>query len=219
MRCPPGISSADIPRRSRATRRWKEPIIAPHENVGRHIRPRLESAGRSKHGIRLARFALRPGLVNHRLWHVVEKVYERIERSVSSATIAHILLALRLSMASIPPPLTGSFAGLRDHRIDQHQHCDLDLLAHERQRKAGQRLRNQDHAFWISIADRADDRSSVLWKTRAVIRRWQIDWDRLMIALLQLRCNQVPVPCASARARNKDKREALDRLHAVVGLS
>src|SRR5215510_3046622 len=146
----------------------------------------------------------------------MEKVDERIERSVGPATVAHILLALRLSMASTSPPLTWSLAGLRDHRIDQHQHCDLDLFARERQREAGQRLRNEDHAFWISIADCADDGSSVLRKTGPVIRRRQFDRDSLMTALVQLRRNQVPVPCASARARNQDKRETL---HCVVPLT
>src|SRR5690349_24253277 len=32
-----------------------------------------------------------------------------------------------------------------------------DLFAHEGQREAGQRLRDQNQAFWIPIANRADD--------------------------------------------------------------
>src|SRR5262249_10501366 len=104
--------------------RGKESIIASYENAGWHVRPRLETARRSKYGIRLTGFALRESLVNHRLWYVMEKVVKRIERSVGRATVAYILLALRLGMASVSPPLTRSFARLRDHRIDQHQRCD-----------------------------------------------------------------------------------------------
>src|SRR5215510_2190992 len=149
----------------------EEPIIAPHENVGWHYRPSLERAGRPKHCIRLTWFTPREGFVNHRLWYVVKKVDKRIERSVGHATVAYILLALRLSMASIPPPLTGSLAGLRDHRIDQYKHCDADLSAYERQCEASQRLRDEDHRGLDSIGDRADDGSSVLLKTGPVVRR------------------------------------------------
>src|SRR5262245_4198371 len=121
---------------------WKEPIIAGHENAGWHGRPRLEGAWRSEHRIRLARFALRPSVVNHRLRHVMEKVDERIKWSVGPAAVTQVLLALRLAMASTPPPLTWRLAGLRDHRIDQYQQCDFHLLAHQRHREACQRLRN-----------------------------------------------------------------------------
>src|SRR5262249_4329339 len=58
------------------------------------------------------------------------------------------------------------------------------------------------------LVDRADDGSSVLRKAGPVIRSRQCDRDGLMPVLLQLRRDQVPVPCASARARNEDKREA-----------
>src|SRR4029453_16558937 len=114
---------------------WKESIVTSHENAGWHGRPHLETAGRSKHGVRLRRFSLCPGVVDHRLRHVVEKVDERVERSVGATTVAHVLSAFRVPMASICPPLTRSFAGLRDHRIDQHEHRHPYFFAHQRQRK------------------------------------------------------------------------------------
>src|SRR5262245_54282110 len=152
-----GRDSKTLARHPPLERGWQEPIIAPHENAGWHGRPRLERAGGAKHGSRLMRFALRPGVVKHRLWYVMEKVDARLERSIGPATVAHVLSALRLTMASIFPPLTRGLAGLRDHRIDQHQHGDSRLCTHERHREAGQRLRDQDHALWIPIANRADD--------------------------------------------------------------
>src|SRR5262245_354042 len=93
---------------------WKESVIAPYKNARWDGRPRLESAGRSKHGIRLTRLALRPGFVNHRLRYVMEKVDERIERSVGRATVVHVLLSLRFIMTSISPPFTGSLSGFWD---------------------------------------------------------------------------------------------------------
>ena len=156
------------------------------------------SSGRLAIGIQNAWFWSR----NHWLWYIMEKVDEWIERSVGPTTVAHVLLAFRLTMASISPPLTRRLAGLRDHRIHQRQHCDWRLFAHERQRESGQRLSDENHAFWIPIADRADDGSSVLRKTGPVIRRRQFYRDSLMTALLQLRRDQVPVPCAPAGARN-----------------
>jgi hypothetical protein len=89
----------------------KEPIIAAHDNAGWNDRPRLEDAGRSKHRIRLAWFTPRKGLVNYRLRYVVEKVDKGIEQRVGVATIAYILLPFRLTMASIPPPITGVSPG------------------------------------------------------------------------------------------------------------
>jgi hypothetical protein len=98
----------------------KEPIVAPHENAGWHGRPHLESARGAKHGIGLSRFALCPRVVYNRLWYVMEEVDERVERSVGTATVVHVLPAFRLAMASISPPLTRSLSGLWDHRIHQH---------------------------------------------------------------------------------------------------
>src|SRR5262245_1638564 len=133
----------------------------------------------------------------------MEEVDQWIERSVGPTTVAYVLLAFRFTMASISPPLTRSFAGLRDHRIHQHTNCDPHLFAHERQREGRQRLRDEDHASGIPSADRADHGGSVLRKTGPGIRRRQFDRDSLMTALLQLRRDQVPVPCASARAGNE----------------
>jgi hypothetical protein len=84
---------------------WDESVIARNENAGRHCRPGLEGATRSQDRIRLARFALRQSLVDHRLWHIVEKVRERIKRCVGLAPVVQVLPALRLTMACIPPPV------------------------------------------------------------------------------------------------------------------
>src|SRR5262245_62162272 len=114
----------------------------------------------------------------------MEKVNEGIEPSVGPAPVTHVLLALRLTMAGITPPLTRSLAGFWDHRIHKHQHSDSHIVTPERQREAGHRLRHEDHAFWIPIADRANNGCSVLWKTGPIIRRRQLDRDSLMTVLL-----------------------------------
>src|SRR2546426_3246100 len=139
----------------------------------------------------------------------MEKVDERIKRSVAWSTVAQVLSTLRLTMVSIFPPLPRSLARFWDHRIDQHQQCNSHLFAHERRSEAGQRLCDEDDAFCIPIANRADDGGSILRKTGPIICRRQFDRDSLMTVLLQLWRDQVPVPRASTRARNKDKGEAL----------
>jgi hypothetical protein len=70
-------------------------------------------------------------------------------------------------------------------------------------------LRDQGYSFWIPIANRADGSGSILRKTGPIIGRRQFDRDSFMTALLQLRRDQVPVACASASARNKDKSKVL----------
>ncbi len=45
----------------------KEPIIATYEYAGRYRGPTGKVARRVEHRLRLARLALRPGLVDHRL--------------------------------------------------------------------------------------------------------------------------------------------------------
>jgi hypothetical protein len=73
-------------------------------------------------------------------------------------------------------------------------------------------LRNQDYVLRISLADRMDDGGRVLRKTRAIIRRGQFHRDSLMSVALQLRRDEMPVPCAATRARNQDEGDAVDDL-------
>jgi len=105
-------------------RRWKsrrkKPVIAANEHASRDGRPTLEGTWRRKDGVGLARLALRQGLVDHRLWHVMKELEDRIEGNVNRTAVAPILLALCFVVAGIRPPLARSFAGLWDHCIDEH---------------------------------------------------------------------------------------------------
>src|SRR5262245_2572085 len=139
----------------------KEPIIAPHKHAGWYGGPCREGAWGSEHRIRLAWLTLRPGIVNNRLWHVVEEVDQRVKSSVRRTTVAHVLIALRVGLIGRAPPLARGLVRFRDHGIDEHEQCDVQLLAHEWRDEASQRLCHQDDALWIAIANRADDGVSV----------------------------------------------------------
>lgn len=156
----------------------------------------------------MARFALCPAFVDHRLRNVVEEVDERLERSIGRTTVAQVLFALCLGVSSIPPPLIRRLAGRWDHRIDQHEQRDAHPLAHEGRDEAPQRLRDEHDAFRIPLADRPDDGRRVIRKAGPVIRRRQLHRDRLVAARPELRRHQMPVRCAPARAGHEDERVA-----------
>src|SRR5262249_27213917 len=113
----------------------KEAVIAPHENASRNGWPALEGTRRCENAGGLARLSLREGLVDHRLRHVVKKIDQRIEWS-----------ALHGVMTGVRPPFAGRLAGLGNHRVDQHQHGERYLPAHEWCDETCQRLRNENHA-------------------------------------------------------------------------
>jgi len=66
----------------------------------------------------------------------VKEVNEWVEWSVDRAAITLILLALRLVVAGIGPPLAGALPGLWDHGVQQYQECDLSLVADQWRREA-----------------------------------------------------------------------------------
>jgi hypothetical protein len=158
-----------------------------------------------RQGLGLARLALRPGLVNHWLRHVMKEVNEGIKWRVDLTAVTPVPLPLCLAMTGIGPPLARSLAGLRDHRIDEYEQCDRHPFANERSDEACQRLRNKDNALRLTPADGADHGGRILRQAGGVVSRRKRDRDRLIAALLELRRNQVPVPCAATGSRYEDE--------------
>src|SRR5262249_59931734 len=76
----------------------KKPIIATNEDASRYGRPACDVALRVEHRLGLTRFALRPGLVNHRLRHVVKELEQGVKRRVGIAAAATVF-ALGLLVA------------------------------------------------------------------------------------------------------------------------
>src|SRR5262249_49612642 len=118
----------------------KEPIIATNEGASWYCRPVRKVAFRVEHRLGLTRLTLRPGLVNHRLWHVVKELEEGIKRRVGISAVATVLFALGLIVAGVPPPLARGLAWFGDHRVHRDQQRDRDLFADQRRGEAAERL-------------------------------------------------------------------------------
>src|SRR5262249_1147298 len=88
-----------LPRHAALKLGRKKPIIASNEDARRHGGPALEVTRACKNGIRLSRLTLRPGFVNHGLWHVMKELDQRIKWGAGFPPITSVLPALRLAMA------------------------------------------------------------------------------------------------------------------------
>ena len=127
------------------------------------------------------------------------------------AAVTPVLPALRLAVASVPPPRAGSFAWVGDHGVDEHKQCDGDLLADEGRGEAAQGLGNDHHAPWLAIAYCLNNGGCVLRQTGLVVVGRERDRDGLVPVLLELRRNEVPVPRAAACARYENEAQACRR--------
>src|SRR5262245_14796185 len=121
-------------------------------------------------------------------------------------------------MACVAPPLTGCLPRLWNHRIHQYKQRDWHSCAYQRRCKPAQRLRDYADALWSPVSNCPNDGGSILRETGASIGRRQINRDNVIAALLQLRRDQVPVPCISARTGNENKSEAVPARRAFLFL-
>src|SRR4051794_10883374 len=102
-----GVNAEPLPRYAQLEVGGQEAVVARDQDAGPHGGPDLEGARRCKNGVGLARLALRQGFVDHRLWHVMEELDQRIKWAIGLPPVTQELLVLRLAVAGIAPPLTG----------------------------------------------------------------------------------------------------------------
>jgi hypothetical protein len=93
------------------------------------------------------------------LWHIMEEIRGEIELDAVATTLGRSLP--RFEPPSVIPPLSGRFAGKRDHRVHEGEHANRrpSASAHERCRECSPSIGNECHV--ASIPDRGDDEVGV----------------------------------------------------------
>ncbi len=147
------------------------------------------------------------GLVDHRLGHVMKELDERIEWSVGRRPSRSILRALRLVVAGTRRRLAGNFAGLWHHCIDDTTYATRTCSHTRGAVKPASDCATRITRPRLTTADCTDDRRRILGEPSGVICRRERDGDSLVTALLELRRNQVPIPCTAAGTGYEDEGE------------
>ena len=101
------------------------------------------------------------------------------------------------------PPCTGGLAGLRDHRVYEHDHPNGFTRAHKGHREAGQRLGDKNYV--ASLGKRADNDVRIRCETGSAVVTRQVDCDGFVPRGANKRDNAMPVPSHAACPRDKDE--------------
>ena len=114
------------------------------------------------------------------------------------------VLVSTLLVPGVRPPVCEELPGRRDHGRNQDEEVDGDAHAHERRRKAAERVAH-DHDSG-TIADRSHDGVGVRLPTGRLLLAREIHGDSVVPALAQRRRNQVPVPRAPTTSMDERER-------------
>jgi hypothetical protein len=90
----------------------KEPIVFTNYHVNRNVGPRLEVRGLAEGDLGFLAL-VRGSFFGDILWHIMEEIRGEIELDAVATTLGRSLP--RFEPSSVIPPLTGRFAGKRDH--------------------------------------------------------------------------------------------------------
>ena len=99
---------------------------------------------------------------------------------------------------TLPPPLVGRLARLRDHCVDEDEGGHREAPAHEGRGEPAERLGDQHDL--AALTGRAHNHVGVLGQSRRFIVAGQIDRDRLVAFRFEQRTDALPVPGHAAGA-------------------
>jgi hypothetical protein len=114
------------------------------------------------------------------------------------------VLVPSLVVAAVPPPVGEELAGRGDHPRDEDEQLCWEARAHERCREAAERMPDDNKV--AAVTDRPDDGVGVFRPTCRLVLAREVDCDRVVSALAQRGCDEVPVPGASAAAMDERER-------------
>jgi hypothetical protein len=136
----------------------KEPIVFTNYHVNRNVGPRLEVRGLAEGDLGFLAL-VRGAFFGDILWHIMEEIRCEIELDAVATPLGRSLP--RFEPPSVIPPLTGRFAGKRDHRVHEVEHANRrpSASADERCCECAHRLGNECHV--VSLPDRGDDEVGV----------------------------------------------------------
>src|SRR5262249_4708733 len=107
---------------------WEKAIVSSRQNVNGDVGPVIEAAGLAEDGLGLLAWLLRSG-TQHVPRHIVQEVRRRIK--FGRVAMARRILFSRFGRPRCAPPCASHLAGLRDHRIDEHDHPQGRTLANK----------------------------------------------------------------------------------------
>ena len=190
----------------------EEAIVSAHRDPDRHVRPRREVADGPEGRLGLGKLLIRAGGKDLGR-DVVQEVGGQVEiRAVAAFPgRGHT----RLLGAGVAPPGAGRLARYRDHRVDQDEGANGNLLRDERRGETADRRGDQHHI--VPAINGRDDQVGVLGQAGAGIGTRQLNGDRLVASGLEQRDNSVPVPGVPARTGNQDVRTHDTRMNSRRG--
>ena len=130
-----------------------------------------------------------------------------VEPGVGVAALADVVGADGCSVVGVLPPFSGTLPGHRDHRVEQHQPVDGEVVTRQCRAERSHRLRHQNHL--LGALGRRDDGVGLVGERHAGPVR-QVDRYHLVTGLLQPRGDQVPVGGVAPRAVDQDKSHGCD---------
>jgi hypothetical protein len=110
--------------------------------------------------------------------------------------------ALRLDHARTAPPAIRRLARSRDHRVDQHDRARVEWFDDQGCGKSPQRRGDDDDL--ARRTGRIKHSLRVIRQPLGVVVGWEFHRDRPMPTPGQARCDEMPVPGASASAWDED---------------
>src|SRR5215471_5961106 len=177
----------------------EEPVIPTGDHVNGNIGPSFEPAGLAEHRVRLRSF-ISFALLDNRWRHVVQEVGGHVElRAITPALRGRLSCGRR---PGVSPPFPRRLAGNGYHRVDENQHTYGDAGAHDRRRKTGEGLRDEDCR---TSRDNLDHPVCVRGQTETLIVSRQVDRDRVMPGPFEQRHYTMPVPSNTTSTRNENK--------------
>jgi hypothetical protein len=188
-------------------------VVLAQDELGGHVRPRIQWPGRIPNHRGLAAPAPAQGLLGQRARYSVVETDERLV-VVGLAAVQPGLLRRSLPVTGVASPLTWGLSREGDHPGEQHEQPRRELAGRQGR---GERTVGLAHDHQIlPPGDRISHGARVIVQARGVVVAWQVRRDRLVSPGLQLRLGQMPVPAGVAGAVNQHEGRRVRGLSRVV---